>query len=96
MQMTMRSGALCDQLSSRWYNIGAHYRDKVGTSDAGNNVASTAKGSNVENQSSALGSSGFSSFAALGMEDGSGQVDEEEDFGGLMVRFRIDPLVSSG
>ncbi len=50
----------------------------------------------MENQSSAPQSSGISSFAALGMEDGSGQVDEEEDFGGLMVRFHIDPLVSSG
>jgi hypothetical protein len=46
----------------------------------------------VEDQSSAPQSSGFSSFAALGMEAGSGQVDEEEDFGGLMVRFHIDPL----
>jgi hypothetical protein len=49
----------------------------------------------VEDQSSAPQSSGFSSFAALGMEGGSGQVDEEEDFGGLMVRFHIDSLASS-
>jgi hypothetical protein len=48
----------------------------------------------VEDQSDAPRSSGFSSFAALGMEVSSGQVDEE-DFGGLMVRFHIDPLASS-
>lgn len=50
----------------------------------------------MDDQSDAPRSSGFSSFAALGMEVGSGQVDEEEDFGGLMVRFHIDPLASSG
>lgn len=46
----------------------------------------------MEDQSNAPQSSGFSSFATLGMEAGAGQVDEEEDFGGLMVRFHIDPL----
>lgn len=50
----------------------------------------------MEDQSNAPQSSGFSSFAALGVEDGSMQVEEEEDFGGLMVRFHIDPLASSG
>ncbi len=30
------------------------------------------------------------------MEDGSGKVDEEEDFGGLMVRFHIDSLTLNG
>jgi hypothetical protein len=50
----------------------------------------------VEDQSNAPQSSGFSSFAAPGMEDGYGKVDEEEDFGGLMVRFHINPLASSG
>lgn len=49
----------------------------------------------MEDQSNAPQSSAFSSFAALGMEVGSGQVDEEEDFGGLMVRFHIDPIGSS-
>jgi hypothetical protein len=46
----------------------------------------------VEEQSNAPQSSGFSSFAALGMEAGPGQVDEDEDFGGLMVHFHIHPL----
>ena len=50
----------------------------------------------MEDQSNAPPSSGFSSFAVLGMEDGSAQLDEEEDFGGLMVRFRTDLLASSG
>jgi hypothetical protein len=30
------------------------------------------------------------------MEDGPGQVDAEEDFGGLMVCFHIDLLALSG
>ena len=90
--MMMLSGASCDRSHLDVYNIGAHHRDKVGTSVAGNDLASTAGGSNAEDQSNAPQSSDFSSFAALGMEGGPGQVDEEEDFGGLMVRFHIDPL----
>jgi hypothetical protein len=73
------------------YNIGAHYRDEVGTS---NNLSSTTNVSNEEPQPSASQPSAFSSFAALGVGDGPGQVDEEEDFGGLMVRFHFDRLAS--
>ncbi|KAF8495216.1 hypothetical protein F5888DRAFT_1843837 [Russula emetica] len=62
--------------------------DKAGTSVAGNDLASTAEASNEQDQSNAPQSGGVSSFAALGMEDGSGQVDEEEDFGGLMSTLR--------
>ena len=50
----------------------------------------------MEDQFNAPKSSGFSSLAAPGMEDGYGKVDEEEDFGGLMVHFHIDPFASSG
>lgn len=91
MRMTMLSGGSCDQVSSRRYNIGAHYRYKSGTSVAGNNLSPTTEVSNVEYQPSAPQTSAFSSFAALDMGDGSGQVDEEEDFGGLMVHFHTDP-----
>lgn len=50
----------------------------------------------MEDQSNATQSSGFSSLPAPGMEDSYGKVDDEEDFGGLMVCFHIDPLASSG
>jgi len=94
----MLSGESCDRLSSWRNNIGAHHRDKVGTSVAGNNLAPTGENTDGEHQPNALRSSAFPSLPTLGMGDSDGleQVDEEEDFGGLMVCSHTDPLTLSG
>jgi hypothetical protein len=63
------------------------YRAKAGTSVANNNLVESGDTHDVE-EPIAKASTGFSSFASLGMMDGSEQVaEEDEDFGGLMVRF---------
>ncbi|KAH9991629.1 hypothetical protein BJV74DRAFT_412277 [Russula compacta] len=62
--------------------------DKVGTSVAGNNLPPTGEGSDGEYGLSASRPSAFSSFATLGTGDGPEQIDEEEDFGGLMSTLR--------
>jgi hypothetical protein len=89
------SGESCYWLSSWCNNIGAHHRDKVGTSVAGNNLTPAGDVSDGEHQPDASRHSAFSSFATLGMGDGPEQVDAEEDFGGLMVCFHIDLLALS-
>lgn len=85
----MLSGASRDRFSSRRDNVGAHHRDKVGTSATGDNLPPTAEPSDGEHQHRAPMSGAFSSFATLGTEDAPEQVDEDEDFGGLMVRFSL-------
>ena len=62
----------------------AHRRENVGTPAAGNDLAHTNDTSGGESQFRAPQQG---AFAALGMTDGPEQVDEEEDFGGLMVCF---------
>lgn len=66
-------------------------REKAGTSVAGNNLASQADAS--DDDQAQAGSKGFSTFAALGVEDAG--AEEEEDFGGLMVCcvFRVGMYV---
>ncbi|KAI0253045.1 hypothetical protein BJV78DRAFT_1281146 [Lactifluus subvellereus] len=63
------------------------YWEEVGTSVAGNNLASPNDISDGESQHNTRQQDAFSSFAALGMTDGPEQVDEE-DFGGLMSTLR--------
>ena len=58
-------------------------RENAGTSVAGNNLAIPQDDSEDDVPSGKKGG-GFSAFAALGIEDTA--QDEEEDFGGLMVR----------
>ena len=58
-------------------------RENAGTSVAGNNLAIPQDDSEDDAPSGKKGG-GFSAFAALGIEDTA--QDEEEDFGGLMVR----------
>lgn len=61
-------------------------REKAGTSISNNNVGISLNGGDVsDNDSKPKQAGGFSSFTALGGDVGA--LDEEEDFGGLMVRF---------
>ena len=67
-------------------------REKAGTSVAGNNADAGAASDDDAQPSGGKGKSGLSAFAALGMEDPSaadGGEGEDEDFGGLMVRFFV-------
>jgi hypothetical protein len=84
MRMMMFTGASRDRVPSGCNNVIAHSRETVGTSAAGNNLASTNDVPDGDLQHKALNQG---SFAALGATDNPGQVDEEEDFGGLMVRI---------
>lgn len=63
---------------------------------AGNDLPPTGEGSDSGYGPSTSRPSAFSSFATLGTGDGPEQIDEEEDFGGLMVCFHIDPLALGG
>lgn len=62
------------------------YREAAGTSVAGNNF-STANAEDAEDDYAPKknGKAGASAFAALGIEEAAPEEDEE-DFGGLMVR----------
>ncbi len=65
----------------------AYTRDKAGTSVANNNVNTVAAGGDASDDGlpAPKGKPGFSAFAAIGIDDGGGADEEEEDFGGLMV-----------
>ena len=82
--MMTLTGASRHRVPTGCNNVIAHSREQVGTSAAGNNLAST---NDISDGDLALNQGAFSSFAALGATDSLGQVDEEEDFGGLMVRI---------
>ena len=61
-------------------------RDNVGQSVANNNLPTQQIGESDDNSPNAKAISGFSSFGALLMQgDGPPEVDENEEFGGLMV-----------
>ena len=68
-------------------------RENAGTSVAGNNASDPlAAGGDVSDDDlgkKGKGKSGFSAFAAIGLQDEApeGEGEEEEDFGGLMVRY---------
>lgn len=63
----------------------SYHRENAGTPVSGNNSAISANGGDASDEDSKpKKASGFSSFAALGTEDVP--QDDEEDFGGLMVR----------
>ena len=65
---------------------GSHsYREKAGTSVAGNNVVSVDEQSE-DDQSKTRSQGGFSAFADLGVEGVGAEDEDDEDFGGLMVR----------
>lgn len=61
----------------------ARSRENAGTSVAGNNLATNAE--DAEDDYVPPKKAGFSAFAALGIEEPA-EEEEEEDFGGLMVR----------
>jgi hypothetical protein len=65
-------------------------RAKAGTSVSGNNILGSGDTSDAEDVITKP-KAGFSSFVSLGLMENSGAADqaeeEEEDFGGLMVRF---------
>ena len=65
------------------------YREKAGTSVAGNNAVSPVDSGDASDDDKPKGKAkgNFSAFAALGMEDSAPQDEEDEDFGGLMVCF---------
>lgn len=63
-----------------------NFRENAGTSIAGNNADDPlAVGGDVsDGETKGKGKAGFSAFAAIGLQDEA--PEEEEDFGGLMVR----------
>ena len=65
-------------------------REKAGTSVAGNNAAAPVDAGDVSDDDfkpKGKAKPAFSAFAALGLEEPPADEEEEEDFGGLMVRI---------
>lgn len=82
------SSTTIDLLTAEWLK---RIRDKVGQSVANNTLATEQIGdSDADNAPTAKAKSSFSAFSALStQDDGPPEVDENEDFGGLMVRLGI-------
>ncbi|KAI0260503.1 hypothetical protein BC834DRAFT_900115 [Gloeopeniophorella convolvens] len=64
------------------------YWENLGTSVAGNNLTATNGDSDGEDYQKGGKNGARSSFAALGVNDGPEQVDDDEDFGGLMSTLK--------
>lgn len=74
-----------DHLVSSSVLVNPLIREDAGTSVAGNNYA-TNEDDGDDYAPQTKSKPGFSAFAALGLEEPAAE-EEEEDFGGLMVRI---------
>lgn len=81
----MRSSSIITHLSI----LTIRSRDKAGDSTADQKTLPVDAGDASDGEINANGKArgGFSGFAALEAEGGEGGAEEEEDFGGLMVRI---------